>query len=179
MVSNRNALLDSSIFKKMNLFPTVWQRFRRPFPKPAALAVLIAATVFPLLLSGCSGQKLLQIEDQDDFDRKISQSEIPVLVEFYKGGCPTCVALEPKLGKLAREYQDRVIFARFQLMTPFFVVKAPELKERYKVSYFPTAILFVDGQEKKRWVLDYNLDKYREVLDETVGPKQEEMTDTP
>ncbi len=132
--------------------------------------VRLAAVFLSLWLGGCSSQTLNQLEDQNDFDRLLMQSKQPVLVDFYKDGCPTCVILDPKLVKLAEEYQDRVTFARFKLMEAYFVVKAPELKERYDISYFPTVILFVEGQEKERWVLSYDMDKYRKVLDETVSP---------
>jgi len=132
--------------------------------------VLLAAVFLSLWLGGCSSQNLNQIKDQNDFDRLLMQSKQPVLVDFYKDGCPTCVILEPKLVKLAEEYQGRVTFTRFKLMEAYLAVKAPELKERYDISSFPTVIFFVDGQEKTRWVLSYDMEKYRQVLDETVGP---------
>ena len=40
------------------------------------------------------------------------------------------------------------------IMTFFFGVTAPELREGYDISFVPTAILFVNGQEKRRWMLN-------------------------
>jgi thioredoxin 1 len=173
MIFARNAHLVSFIREKIKDYRTRAGRCLRRIPRTAGVAVPLAVAFLSLLAGGCSGQQLVQIKDQPDFDRQVRQSKNPILVEFYKGGCPTCVALEPNLVKLAEEYQGRVTFARFELMTAYFAVKAPDLKKLYNVSYFPTVILFVEGQEGKRWVLDYNMDKYREVLDKLVGPNKE------
>ncbi len=165
MIVAQNACLIKLQNEKIKLF-----RAARSSRHTTGRTVLLAAVFFSLWLGGCSSQNLNQIKDQNDFDRLLIQSKQPVLVDFYKDGCPTCVILEPKLVKLAEEYQGRVTFTRFKLMEAYFAVKAPDLKERYDISYFPTVILFVDGQEKTRWVLSYDMEKYRQVLDETVGP---------
>jgi thioredoxin 1 len=168
----RNAHPINRICGKVKLFSTIRQRLRR-LSQRTVVAVLSAGVFLFLMLNGCAGPKLVQIKDQPDFEQQVLQAKGAILVEFYKGGCPTCVALEPNLAKLAEEYKGRVTFARFELMTGYFAVKAPDLKDRYDISYFPTVLLFVDGQEKNRWVLTYNMDKYREVLNKTVGPVRE------
>jgi len=164
MIIARNARLIKVQTESMKIFNAARSS------RHAGRIVLLAAAFFSLWLGGCSSQNLNQIKDQNDFDRLLMQSKQPVLVDFYKDGCPTCVILEPKLVKLAEEYQGRVTFTRFKLMEAYFAVKAPDLKERYDISYFPTVILFVEGQEKNRWVLSYDMEKYRQVLDETVRP---------
>jgi thiol-disulfide isomerase/thioredoxin len=98
------------------------------------------------------------------------------MVDFYKGACPTCVVLDPLMNQLAQEYRGRVVFARIELMKPYFAVTSEELKKRYDISLFPTEVLFVHGEEKHRWSLDYSLDKYRKALDEVAGPPPEAPT---
>ena len=132
---------------------------------------LVACLTLTVLAGGCASQKLKCIKNLEDFEQHVIYSDQPVLLEFYKGGCPTCITLEPSLARLAEEFQGRVAFVRFELMTPIFVVRYPELKDQYDVSYFPTVILFVDGQEKKRWILNYDIDSYREALNEVAAPE--------
>jgi len=123
--------------------------------------------VFLTLLAGCCApQRLRNIRDIDDFMQHVVMSEKPVLVELYKGGCPTCVALNPLLETLAQEYDCQIEFARFELVTPVFVVTSPEIMELYHVYFFPTIILFTNGQEQKRWVLEYDINSYRQRLNE-------------
>ncbi len=93
------------------------------------------------------------------------EADKPVLVDFYKGGCPTCVALEPTFKKLSKEYEDRVVFASFELMKPYFAVTSAPVKEQYDIRFYPTVVLFVDGQEQERWALHYDIKDYRRSLD--------------
>jgi len=69
---------------------------------------------------------------------------------------------------LAEEYHDRVLFASFEPMKPYFVVTAKEIRQRYYIAYYPTVILFVGGQGRKRWALNYRLVSYRNALDKVL-----------
>jgi thioredoxin 1 len=131
---------------------------------------VVSCAIHGLLTGGRAGAKLTRIRDEADFDQRVLQADRPVLVVFYKGGCPTCLLLHPGLKQLADEYRDRVVFAAFELMKPYFVVTSREVKKRYHVAFYPTVILFVNGQEKDRWVLGYHLAAYRKALDEVAGP---------
>jgi thiol-disulfide isomerase/thioredoxin len=89
-------------------------------------------------------------------------------VEFYKGGCVACLFIDPCMDQLADEYQDRVIFTKFELETFWHQITCPALWKRYRIGLFPTVLLFVGGKEKKRWAVNYGTDAYRTVLDEVV-----------
>jgi len=132
---------------------------------------LLLCVILAILAGGCASEKIIKIKDYAEFEQKVIQSPKPVLVEFYKQGCPTCVVLESNLNKLAQEYEGRVVFAKFELMSGVFVPQCPELKEKYNLRYlFPTALLLVNGQEKQRWILKYDMDSYRMALDKVLGP---------
>jgi thioredoxin 1 len=116
-------------------------------------------------------ERPIRIRDKADFDRRVVGSERPVLVEFFKGGCLTCLALSPMLRQLAREYRGRVVFARFELMKPWFWVTSWPLRRRYRIALlFPTVLLLVGGEERRRWILNYSLRSYRKALDKVAGP---------
>jgi len=130
---------------------------------------VISCTIHGLLTGGRAGAKLTHIKNEADFEQRILHADQPAVVVFYKGGCPTCLLLHPSLRQLAEEYSGRVIFAGFELMKPYFVVTAREVRQRYHIAYYPTVILFVGGQERKRWVLRYNLAAYRKALNKVLA----------
>ncbi len=134
------------------------------------ILILISALTALWSAGGCS-KNLRHIQNLEEFEEHVLLAEKPVLVEFYKGGCPTCLGLEPRLDMLADEYKGRVDFVRFELMTPIFVVTSQEMKENYEVSVFPTVILFNEGEVRGRWVMNYDLNSYRPVLDQAVKGK--------
>jgi thioredoxin 1 len=124
---------------------------------------------------GCS-HNVRPIQSLEAFDEQVLLAEKPVLVEFYKGGCPTCLALEPRLDMLADEYKGRIEFVRFELMTPVFVLTSEELQDRYTISYFPTVILFYKGEEKERWIMDYDLNSYRPALNRVLKRQERKIS---
>jgi len=118
---------------------------------------------------GGAGAKIAAIKDEADFEERVLHAARPVVVVFYKGGCPTCLVLYPVLKCLAEEYGDRVLFYNFEIMKPYFVVTAKAVKKQYHIAYFPTVVLFVGGQERKRWVLRYRVASYRRTLDRVLA----------
>ena len=44
----------------------------------------------------------------EDFDVKVLQSELPVIVEFYSDSCIPCKQLSPILGGIEDDYEDKV-----------------------------------------------------------------------
>ena len=131
-----------------------------------ATVLLVLWLLAALAASGCASKNLVQVEDQSEFQKQVLAADRPVLVNFYKGGgCPTCLLVNPILNELAEEYQGRVSFARFEAMTPLFQVTSQPLRDAYNIAFFPTTVLFVDGKEKERWIMDYDINHYRRTLD--------------
>lgn len=139
----------------------------RCFSGYAATLLLAGLAV---IIGGCSaGQSLTHIETQADFDKTVMHSSQPVLMDFYKNGCPTCVVQEGVLDDLAKEYQGKVVFAKFKIREAYFVSPAPEIMDRYKLYWVPTVILFVDGKEKQRWTFNHSAGEIRPALDEATN----------
>ena len=136
----------------------------------AAGAGLLACALLALLAAGCESRNLRPILNEADFQRQVLRADKPVVVDFYKGGgCPPCKLLLPILDQLADEYRGRVLFTSYEIISPFFEVTSETLKARYDIFYIPTVILFVNGQEQKRWPLNFMIDDYRTVLDEVLS----------
>jgi thiol-disulfide isomerase/thioredoxin len=147
----------------------------------------VACTVQRVFRGGAGGAdaKISPIKDEADFERLVLRpspgaglrpagpAARPVMVVFYKGGCPTCLVLYPVLKCLAEEYGDRVLFYNFEIMKAYFKITAKAVKKQYHISFFPTVVLFVGGEERKRWVLKYRAASYRRTLDKVLAAGEE------
>ena len=135
--------------------------------KPTGYVLAVACAV-ALSAGGCAGGKVTRIHGEQEFRKVVLESEKPVLVDFYKGGCATCVPLDGVMDQLVDEYEGRVTIAKFETMTAFFGIPSREIKNRYDIVFYPTAVLFVEGQVKKRWIMRYSIEGYRKEIDKHV-----------
>jgi thioredoxin 1 len=136
----------------------------------SALAAMVCGAMLITFAGGCSTEELPLIKNEADFQKLVLESKQPVMVEFSKDQCPPCVILESELVTISKEYAGRTTFYKFMLLDRFFQPYSPLIRDTYNLPWVPTAILFVNGEEKKRWVMDCMPDNYRGVLTELVGP---------
>lgn len=78
---------------------------------------------------------------KDDFEEKVLNQNVPVLVDFYSDSCVACKKLAPVLGDIEDHYEDRLCVVKVN--TNF----DPELAEQYRVMSNPTMVLFREGEE--------------------------------
>lgn len=78
--------------------------------------------------------------DTDSFDKLVLKSSKPVVVDFWAEWCGPCRMLEPVLGQLKREYENRIEIYKLN------VDLNQELAMQYSVMSLPTVCLFKDGQ---------------------------------
>lgn len=120
----------------------------------------------PTGLTGPS-ESLVQVNSTAEFQSAVLDSKPPVMILFYKEGCPACAKDEGILGHLAAEYHGRAVFAKYPLANPLGIVKNLQLSDKYDLFVWPTVILFFDGKERKRWLTnDFPVDDYRKSLNE-------------
>jgi thioredoxin 1 len=80
------------------------------------------------------------------FDEAVLGADRPVLVDLWAEWCPPCVALAPILDGLAAAHADRMDFVSVDIDAE------PEIATRYQVMSFPTLLVFVDGELRKRLI---------------------------
>jgi thioredoxin-like negative regulator of GroEL len=141
------------------------QRKRRA----VALGALGFAAALLALAGGCSATELPEIRDTFELERILETSNRPIMVDYYKGGCLSCVELEKKLGPLAAEYGGRVLIAKLMLMRPFGGSTMPPFAANNDISFYPTVILYVNGKEKHRFVMHYIIEDYRRVIRDSLA----------
>jgi len=76
----------------------------------------------------------------ENFDKDILQSDLPVLLDFWAEWCGPCKMIGPILGELSEEYADKVKIVKLN------VDENNNTAIQYAVRSIPTLILFKDGQ---------------------------------
>ncbi|MCL5959128.1 MAG: thioredoxin [Chloroflexi bacterium] len=80
------------------------------------------------------------------FDAYVSQSDVPVAVDFWAAWCAPCKILAPTFKELAQEYEGRMRFAKVD------TERNAALADRFGIRSIPTIGLFVRGQMVERSV---------------------------
>lgn len=79
------------------------------------------------------------VTDQD-FEKEVMKSEIPVLVDFWAPWCGPCKAMNPIMEELEQEYAGKVKLVKINVDEN---IDAPG---RYSVMSIPTFIIMKDGK---------------------------------
>lgn len=82
--------------------------------------------------------------NEENFEKEVLKSEIPVLVEFYSDSCIPCKRLSPILGDLEEEYEDKLKVVKVNVNFD------EKIAQKYNVLASPTMILFKNGEEINR-----------------------------
>ena len=84
--------------------------------------------------------------EEEDFDRTVLQSDVPVLVDFYADWCAPCRILAPMMDEIAGDQIGRVVVAKVD------TDRAPEISQQYGIRSIPTVVMFKGGEEVGRSV---------------------------
>jgi thioredoxin 1 len=84
--------------------------------------------------------------DSAGFDRLLTESRGPVLVDFWAQWCPPCRMIGPTVDRLADDLRGRAVVAKLD------VDQARDVAQRFGVRSIPTLVIFKDGREVDRLV---------------------------
>jgi thioredoxin 2 len=82
--------------------------------------------------------------DQDDFDRFVNKSEIPLLVDFWAPWCGPCRMMAPAFEQAASLLEPRVQLIKIN------TEEQQSVAAKYGIRSIPTLILFKAGAEVAR-----------------------------
>ena len=80
------------------------------------------------------------ILNEDNFEKEVLRSEIPVLVDFWATWCGPCKMLAPTIAKIAEEKSGVIKVCKLD------VDEEPEIAAKYGISSIPTLKVFVNGE---------------------------------
>jgi thioredoxin 2 len=78
------------------------------------------------------------------FDRQVSQSGVPVVVDFWAPWCGPCRSMAPVFERIAAETEPAARFAKLN------TDEAQDVAARYGIRSIPTLMVFKDGREVAR-----------------------------
>lgn len=84
--------------------------------------------------------------NQESFDKMISESDVPVLVDFWADWCNPCKMLLPIIEELSTEVGTTAKICKVN------IDDQPELASRFGIMTIPTMIVFKNGEESQKLV---------------------------
>ncbi len=88
--------------------------------------------------------KPVDLADATAFDRMISRTEIPVVVDFWAAWCAPCRHMAPHFAAAAADLEPLVRFAKLDTEA------APDVSARFGIRGIPCMIMFRKGREVAR-----------------------------
>jgi thioredoxin 2 len=82
--------------------------------------------------------------DEAAFERQITNSDVPVVVDFWASWCGPCLMMAPEFEKAAGMLEPNARLAKVN------TEKTPALAERFNIRSIPTMVLFRGGREAAR-----------------------------
>ena len=102
----------------------------------------------PQIATALSGT-VLRIKG-NEFEEEVIRANLPVVVDFYGGGCPPCEIVSPIVEELAKEYDGKVKFVKLNMDDD--EEQSSRLAARFELMSVPTVLFFHGGRVEDRVV---------------------------
>ena len=103
----------------------------------------------------------IEVNDSN-FKSEVTDSEIPVLVDFWAPWCGPCKMIAPVLEELAKEYDGRVKVVKLN------VDDSPNTASEFGIRSIPTLILFKEGKVFEQTVGAQNKENLKKLVDKSL-----------
>ena len=82
----------------------------------------------------------------ENFEEKVINSNMPVLIDFWAEWCGPCKQLIPTVEKIALDYKDKVVVGKIN------VDNYSDLAAQFNVRGIPNLLVFNDGKAQEQLV---------------------------
>ena len=89
-----------------------------------------------------AAENVVQLTDAT-FDAEVTNSDKPVLIDFWAEWCGPCRMVAPIIDALAEDYDGKVKVAKLN------VDENPQVSRRFNIRSIPTLLLFKNGELKE------------------------------
>ena len=92
-----------------------------------------------------AGEHVIQVEEAD-WQSKVMESGVPVLVDFWAEWCGPCRALAPVLEQVADEWAGQIQVAKVN------IDNNPQIASQYGIRSIPTLLVIKGGEVQEQMV---------------------------
>lgn len=98
------------------------------------------------LSASCSRRALFNVQDEDDFQERVMNAEVPVVVDFHAQWCGPCKLLGPRLESIIGAKGEKLHLAKVD------IDDVSDLAMEYGVSAVPSVIAIKGGKVVDKFV---------------------------
>ena len=109
--------------------------------------------------------KILKITNTEEWETNVTNSSVPVFVDFWAEWCGPCRMIGPIIDELSSEYEGKINFVKVN------VDEANVIASKYNVFSIPTLIIFKNGKILDQQVGAASKESYINMINKTLENK--------
>ena len=99
----------------------------------------------------------------DNYEEEVTNSDKPVLIEFWASWCAPCKMMEPMMVKLSDQYKQRMKFVKIN------IDRNADISDIFKIHGVPAFTCVVNGNKQGKVLIGAQTDsKLREFIQEEI-----------
>lgn len=99
----------------------------------------------------------------DNFQKEVLESEMPILVDFWAEWCPPCRIVIPIINEIAKEYEGKIKVGKVN------VDQNRELASKYSIMSIPSFKIFKNGKIVSEFIGAQAKEKFVEEIEKALA----------